>query len=77
MDLARLQPFGIPCWVYQKKPIRDSGKSDKKERAAKGRLVGYNDTRNPCERAGWCSFRGKGPDETKERDSRMIEETSA
>ena len=33
--------------------------------------------RNPCERAGWRSFRGKGPDETKERDSRMIEETSA
>jgi hypothetical protein len=33
--------------------------------------------RNPCERAGWRSFRGKGPDEAKERDSRMIEETSA
>jgi hypothetical protein len=33
--------------------------------------------RNPCERAGWRSFRGKGPDETEERDSRMIEETSA
>jgi len=50
MDLARLQPFGIPCWVYQKKPIRDkgySGKSDKKERAVKGRLVGYNDSQGP------------------------------
>ena len=31
----------------------------------------------PCERAGWRSFRGKEPDETKERNSRMIEETSA
>ena len=28
-------------------------------------------------RAGWRSFRGKRPDEAKERDSRMIEETSA
>jgi hypothetical protein len=35
------------------------------------------DPRNPCERAGWRSFRGKGPDEAKEQDSRMIEETSA
>ena len=25
----------------------------------------------------WRSFRGKGPDEAKEQDSRMIEETSA
>ena len=33
--------------------------------------------RNPCERAGWRSFRGKGPDETEELDSRRIEETSA
>ena len=33
--------------------------------------------RNPCERAGWRSFRGKEPDETEERDSRMIEETNA
>ena len=50
MDLARLQPFGIPCWVYQKKPIRDkgySGKSDKKKSAVKGRLVGYNDSQGP------------------------------
>ena len=21
MDLTKLQPFGIPCWVYQKKPF--------------------------------------------------------
>ena len=50
MDLTKLQPFGIPCWVYQKKPIRDrgySGKSDKKERAIQGRLVGYNDSQGP------------------------------
>jgi hypothetical protein len=50
MDLSRLQPFGIPCWVYQKKPIRDkgySGKSDMKERAVKGRLGGYNDNQGP------------------------------
>ena len=34
-------------------------------------------SRNPCERAGWHSFRGKGPDGTKERGSKMIEETNA
>jgi hypothetical protein len=47
MDLSRLQPFGIPCWVYQKKPIHDkgySGKSDQKEQAVKGRLVEYNNS---------------------------------
>ena len=27
--------------------------------------------RNPCERAGWHSFRGKGPDETKEREFKV------
>jgi hypothetical protein len=50
IDLSRLQPFRIPCWVYQRKPIRDkgySGKSDKKERAVKGILVGYNDSQCP------------------------------
>ena len=47
MDLTRLQPFGIKCWVYQKKPIRDrsyAGKSDKKERSKEGILVGYSDS---------------------------------
>jgi hypothetical protein len=33
--------------------------------------------RNPCERAGWRSFREKGPDGTGEQGSRMIEETNA
>jgi hypothetical protein len=50
MDLSRLQPFGLPCWVYQKNPIRDkgySGISDKKERRLKGKLVGYNDSQDP------------------------------
>jgi hypothetical protein len=50
MDLSKLPPFGIPCWVYQKKTICDkgySGKSDKKKSAVKGRLVGYNDSQGP------------------------------
>ena len=41
MDLTKLQPFGIKCWVYQKKPKRDRlyvGKSDKKERSIEGVL---------------------------------------
>jgi hypothetical protein len=33
--------------------------------------------RNPCERAGWRSFRGKGPDCTEGQGSRMIAETNA
>ena len=32
--------------------------------------------RNPCERAGWRSFRGKGPDYTEGRGSRVIEDTN-
>ena len=50
MDLTRLQPFGLKCWAYQKKPIRDrqyAGKSDKKERSREGILVGYSDSRGP------------------------------
>ena len=50
MDLTKLQPFGIKCWVYQKKPKRDrlyAGKSDKKERSIEGVLVGYCDSRGP------------------------------
>ena len=44
MDLSRLQPFGLKCWVYQKKPIRDrqyADKSDKKERSREDILVGF------------------------------------
>ena len=50
MDLQKLQPFGIKCWVHRKKAIRDgqySGKSDKKERSEQGILVGYNDSMGP------------------------------
>ena len=50
MVLTKLQPFGLKCWVYQKKPIRDrqyAGKSDKKERSREGILVGYSDSRGP------------------------------
>ena len=50
MDMTRLQPFGLPCYVYQKKPKRDggySGKSDKKANAKKGMLVGYDDQQGP------------------------------
>ena len=50
MDLTKLQPFGIKCWVYQNKPTRDrlyAGKSDKKERSIEGVLVGYCDSRGP------------------------------
>ena len=35
VDLTKLQPFGLTCWVHQKKQIRDlgyGGKSDKKQR---------------------------------------------
>ena len=31
-----------------------------------------NTPRNPCERAGWRSFRGKGPDYTEEQGSSLI-----
>ena len=46
MDMTKIKPFGIICYVYQKKPIRNKGfhgKSDKKENAKKGVLVGYED----------------------------------
>ena len=36
VELTKLQPFGLKCWVYRKKPIRDkdfSGKSDKNPRS--------------------------------------------
>ena len=46
MDMTKIRPFGIICYVYQKKPIRNKGfhgKSDKKENAKKGVLVGFED----------------------------------
>ena len=46
MDMPKIRPFGIICCVYQNKPIRNKGfhgKSDKKENAKKGVLVGYED----------------------------------
>ena len=50
MDMTKIRPFGIICYVYQKKPIRNKGchgKSDKKENAKKGVLVGYEDQLGP------------------------------
>ena len=50
MDLTKIQPFGLTCCVHQKKQIRDQGyggKSDKKQQARQGRLVGYNDQMGP------------------------------
>ena len=50
MDMTKIKPFGIICYVYQKKPIRNKGfhgKSNKKENAKKGLLVGYEDQLGP------------------------------
>ena len=50
MDMTKLRPFGLICYVYQKKAIRNKGyhgKSDKKENAKKGVLVGYEDQLGP------------------------------
>ena len=50
MDMTKIRPFGIMCYVYQKKPIRNKGfhgKSNKKENAKKGVLVGYKDQLGP------------------------------
>ena len=50
VDLTKLQSFGLTCWVHQKKQIRDlgyGGKSDKKQQARQGILVGYNDQMGP------------------------------
>ena len=50
VDLTKIQPFGLTCWVHQKKQIRDQGyggKSDKKQQARQGILVGYNDQMGP------------------------------
>ena len=50
MDITKIKPFGIICYVYQKKAIRNKGyhgKSDMKENAKKGVLVGYEDQLGP------------------------------
>ena len=50
MDMTKIRPFGIICYVYQKKAIRNKGyhgKSDTKENAKKGVLVGYEDQLDP------------------------------
>ena len=50
MDMTKINSFGIICYVYQKKPIRNKGfhgKSDKKENAKKGVLVSYEDQLGP------------------------------
>jgi hypothetical protein len=35
-------------------------------------VAALSSPRNPCERAGWRSFRGKGPDHTEEQGSSLI-----
>ena len=46
LDLSRLQPFGITCWVPIKK-ARRPGKSDALEHGKKGILVGYDECQGP------------------------------
>ena len=46
MDMSRLQPFGLKCFIHQVKEKRNkgySGKSDKKQNAVEGKVVGYDD----------------------------------
>ena len=46
MDMSKIKPFGLTCYVFQKKERRNvgyHGKSDKKEHAKKGVLIGYDD----------------------------------
>jgi hypothetical protein len=46
MDMSRIQPFGLKCFVHQVKEKRNkgySGKSDKKQNAVEGKVVGYDD----------------------------------
>ena len=48
--MTKIKPFGLICYVYQKKLIRNKGyhgKSGKKENAKKGVLVGYEDQLGP------------------------------
>ena len=46
LDLTRLQPLGITCWVLIKKTQRP-GKSDAHEHGKKGILVRYDDCQGP------------------------------
>ena len=46
MDMSRIQPFGLKCFVHQVNEKRNkgySGKSDKKQNAVEGKVVGYDD----------------------------------
>ena len=46
MDMAKIRSFGLTCYVFQKKErhhVEYHGKSDKKEHAKKGVLIGYDD----------------------------------
>ena len=46
MDMTKIRPFVLTCYVFQKKERRNvdyHGKSDKKEHAKKGVLIGYDD----------------------------------
>ena len=46
MDMAKIRPFGLTCYVFQKKErcnVGYHGKSDKKEHVKKGVLIGYDD----------------------------------
>jgi hypothetical protein len=50
MDMAKIKPFGIICYVYQQKPIHNKGfhgKSDKKKNYKKSVLVGYENQLRP------------------------------
>jgi hypothetical protein len=46
MDMSKIRPLRLTCYVFQKKERRNvgyHGKSDKKEHAKKGVLIGYDD----------------------------------
>jgi hypothetical protein len=46
MDMSKIRPFRLACYVLQKKERRNvgyHGKSDKKQHAKKGVLIGYDD----------------------------------
>jgi hypothetical protein len=50
MDMSKIKLFGLTCYVFQKKSrcnIVFHGKSDVKENAKKGVLVGYDDHKGP------------------------------
>jgi hypothetical protein len=46
MDMSKIRPFRLTCYVFQKEERRNNGyhgKSDKKEHPKKGALIGYDD----------------------------------